>query len=158
MIRAPNREPEPGSMHPMRRLHGALLLLALALVAARIVGAAAPEGAGAPGPAASQAETPPAAVAGVWGMTVETSAGVATPKVKLEQHGRALTGTYSGRFGDQPLTGTVDGAAIRFTVAITGPMGSADVVYAGTVDGDLMQGTMRMGPGMEGRFTARRQP
>jgi hypothetical protein len=151
MIRAPNSESDSGFMHPMCRLHGALLLLALALVSARLVSAAQPEGAGAPGPA-------PAAVAGVWDMMVETSAGVATPRVKLEQNGLGLTGTYSGRFGDQPLTGTVDGAAIRFTVTITGPMGSADVVYAGTVDGELMQGTMRMGPGMDGRFTARRRP
>ena len=142
----------------MRCRHGALLLLALALIPARIVSAAQPESGGAAAPAASMTEPAPVAVAGVWAMTVETSAGVGTPKVKLEQNGRALTGTYSGRFGDQPLTGTVDGDAIRFTVSITGPMGSADVVYAGTIDGDLIQGIMRMGPGMDGRFTARRQP
>lgn len=134
-----------------------LLLLAVTLVAEQVVMAAQPQDAGAAADASATAAAPPS-VAGVWALTVETSAGVGTPTVTIEQDGAALTGTYTGRFGDQPLTGTVSGAAIRFIVTISGPMGSAEVTYAGKVDGDRMEGTMQMGPGMDGRFTARRQP
>jgi hypothetical protein len=143
-------------MQLMRRHVVVLLLLAVALIPDRVVMAAQPQDAGAAG--ASATAVAPASVAGVWALTVETSAGVGTPTVTIEQNGAALTGTYTGRFGDQPLTGTVSGAAIRFIVTISSPMGSAEVTYAGKVDGDRMEGTMQMGPDMDGRFTARRQP
>lgn len=96
-------------------------------------------------------------VAGTWGLTVETSAGTGTPTVVFVQDGARLTGTYRGRFGDQPLTGSLDGAAITFSFTVSGPMGSTDVTYAGTVAGDEMSGTMRMGERAGGRFTGRRQ-
>jgi len=96
-------------------------------------------------------------VAGSWALTVETSAGTGTPTVVFEQDGARLTGTYRGRFGDQPLTGSLDGAAITFSFTVSGPMGSADVTYAGTVAGDEMSGTMRMGERAGGRFTASRR-
>lgn len=114
-------------------------------------------------PSALAAETPAAGpggvpdVAGTWALTVETSAGTGTPTVLLEQNGARLTGTYRGRFGDQPLTGALEGAAITFSFTVSGPMGSADVTYSGTVAGDEMSGTMRMGDRAGGRFTGRRQ-
>jgi hypothetical protein len=154
MIRAPNLPSDTRSMH---RHFLALALLAVALIPDRVVMAAQSQEVVATAADASATAIAPAAVAGVWALTVETSAGVGTPTVTIEQNGSALTGTYTGRFGDQPLTGTVRGDAIRFTVTITGPMGSAEVTYAGTVDGDRMEGAMQMGPGMDGRFTARRQ-
>lgn len=96
-------------------------------------------------------------VAGTWSLTVETSAGTGTPTVILEQDGAALSGTYKGRFGDQALTGTLDGDAIAFSFTVSGPMGSAEVIYTGTVAGAEMSGTMQMGGRAGGRFSGRRQ-
>jgi hypothetical protein len=107
--------------------------------------------------AASPAGARPTAVAGTWALTVETSAGTGTPTVVLQQDGESLSGTYRGRFGTHPLTGTLKGDAIMFAFTVSGPMGSAEVTYTGTVAGDTMKGTLRMGEQAGGRFTGRRQ-
>lgn len=101
---------------------------------------------------------PEALGAGTWALRVETSAGTGTPTVVLAQEGNTLSGTYRGRFGDQPVTGTLSGNNIKFTFLVSGPMGSAQVTYTGTVDGDTMSGTMQMGDRMGGRFTGKRTP
>jgi hypothetical protein len=98
-----------------------------------------------------------ASVAGTWDLKVDTSAGTGTPTLVLEQTGDALTGTYTGRFGPQQVTGNVEGEQITFGFEVSGPMGSAQVVYTGTVDGDTMSGSMQMGSMAGGNFTGRRQ-
>jgi hypothetical protein len=98
-----------------------------------------------------------ASVAGTWDLRVETSAGTGTPTLVLEQNGSTLAGTYTGRFGPQPITGNLDGDRITFAFDVSGPMGSAKVAYSGTVDGDTMSGTMQMGAMAGGTFSGRRQ-
>ena len=148
-----------GNQDMSRLLIAALLLAAAGLTSATAnavdAGASAAPAAAATAPAA--AATAPAAVAGTWALTVETSAGTGTPTLLLQQDGSALSGTYKGRFGDSAITGAMQGNAIHFTFAISGPMGSAEVTYAGTVEGDLMHGTMQMGTQMDGKFSGRRQ-
>lgn len=121
--------------------------------------AEAPADAGPASGAANAAPARPEALgAGTWALRVETSAGTGTPTVVLTQEGNTLSGTYRGRFGDQPVTGTLSGNNIKFTFLVSGPMGSAQVTYTGTVDGDTMSGTMQMGDRMGGRFTGKRTP
>jgi len=129
-------------------------LALLSLVLGSMVQAASVD----PGRAAAPAGSALQSVAGTWSLRVETSAGAGTPTVVLMQDGTTLTGTYRGRFGDQPVTGSVSGRSIRFTFRVSGPMGSAQVTYTGTVDGDTMSGTMQMGERMDGRFTGKRTP
>lgn len=98
-------------------------------------------------------------VAGTWKLEVQTQAGTGTPTLVLVQTGDALTGTYTGRFGENPITGTTKDAAIEFSFEATGPMGgAAKVVYTGTVDGDSMSGSMTMNGNPGGTFTGKRQP
>ena len=119
----------------------------------------APADAGTASGAVNAAPARPEALgAGTWALRVETSAGTGTPTVVLTQEGNTLSGTYRGRFGDQPVTGTLSGNNIKFTFLVSGPMGSAQVTYTGTVDGDTMSGTMQMGDRMGGRFTGKRTP
>lgn len=99
----------------------------------------------------------PAMVAGTWALTVETSAGTGTPTLELVQDGATVTGTYTGRFGAQPVTGSVAGNALTFSFEVSGMMGSAVVTYQATVDGDAMQGTMSMGNAAGGSFTGVRK-
>jgi hypothetical protein len=97
-------------------------------------------------------------VTGTWKLTVETQAGTGTPTLVLAQQGEQLTGTYTGRLGESPITGTTAGDAIEFSFSATGPMGgTATVKYTGTVSGDTMSGSMTMGGRAGGTFTGRRQ-
>jgi hypothetical protein len=132
-----------------RSLRATALAVVVALAGA--AGIAAAETAAGPAPA----DVPN--VAGPWTLTVETSAGTGTPTVVFAQDGATLSGTYRGRFGSHPLTGTLDGAAISFSFTVSGPMGTAEVAYSGTVAGDEMSGTLTMGERPGGRFRGRRQ-
>jgi hypothetical protein len=57
-------------------------------------------------------------VTGEWSVAVETSAGSGNPSFTFKQEGEKLTGTYKGQFGESPLTGTVKGSDITFTIKI----------------------------------------
>ena len=99
-----------------------------------------------------------AEIAGTWNLTVNTQAGVGTPTLVLVQDAGNLTGTYTGRFGESPIKGTIKGdGAIVFSFEASGPMGSARVTYTGTVVGDTMSGTMQMGALAGGAFTGKKQ-
>jgi hypothetical protein len=102
-------------------------------------------------------DAPPANVAGSWALTVGDGAFTAT--LVLQQDGGTITGTQKSDFGDSPLTGTVKGQVIHFTVNINSPNGAFTVVHDGTVDGDSMKGTFQMsdGSGNSGSWTAARQ-
>lgn len=96
-------------------------------------------------------------VAGTWNLNVKMSAGTGTPTLVLQQDGEQLTGTYTGRFGASPIKGTLQGNAIEFSFTVSGPMGSGDVTYKGTVDGASMSGTVNLGPMGDGTFTGTKQ-
>jgi hypothetical protein len=57
-------------------------------------------------------------VAGEWDFTVETQAGTGTPHFSLKQDGSNVTGTYKGQLGEAPVTGTVEGDAIKGKVSL----------------------------------------
>jgi hypothetical protein len=97
-------------------------------------------------------------ISGTWKLTVTTTAGTGTPTLVLRQQGEVLSGTYTGRFGESPITGTFKDGAIAFSFDAAGPMGSAHVTYTGKVEGDTMSGNMQMGPMAGGRFTGAKQP
>lgn len=97
-------------------------------------------------------------ISGTWKLTVNTSAGTGTPTLVVAQAGETLTGTYTGRFGESPITGTFKDGALNFSFDASGPMGSAHVTYTGTVAGDTMSGNMQMGDMAGGTFTGKRQP
>lgn len=106
-------------------------------------------------PTASAADN--ANVAGEWAITVESPQGTGTPSVVLKQDGETLTGTYKGRMGETPLTGTIKGNDIKFSIKVS-PQGQDLVIeYSGTVDGDTMKGKAKFGEYGEGNFTGKKK-
>ena len=96
-----------------------------------------------------------ASVTGTWNLEVQTSQGTGTPMLILKQDGENVSGTYKGRLGEAPVTGTLKGNTLKFTFKISGPMGSLDVEYEGMVKGDSIEGTTKIGP-EAGTFTGKR--
>lgn len=96
-------------------------------------------------------------VSGTWGLEVTTQAGGGSPTVAFEQKGEALTGRYSGQFGESPLTGTLKGTAITFQFPVDVQGTSVTIVYTGTVEKDTMKGTVRFGDMGDGTFTGARR-
>jgi hypothetical protein len=96
-----------------------------------------------------------AGVSGTWILAVETSRGTGTPTLTLKQEGENITGTYKGQLGEAPVTGTLKGKALTLSFKIGGMMGELPVVYTGTVEGNTMQGTAKIGP-ENAKFTGKR--
>lgn len=114
----------------------------------------------APAPAAApQAASAGAAnISGVWNFAVETQAGSGSPTFTFKQDGENLTGTYKGQFGEAPLTGTVKGADVKFTVKVNAQGQDLTIVYSGKIDGkDSMKGSASFGEMGEGTWTAKRK-
>lgn len=86
----------------------------------------------------------PASVAGKWQMTWEAfRGGQQQGTLTFQQDGSTLTGTFEGPRGSTPLTGTVDGNNISFTVQIQGRR-TFTMAYTGSLSGDKLSGTFKM--------------
>jgi hypothetical protein len=97
-------------------------------------------------------------VSGAWAFQVETPAGSGTPTFTFKQDGEKLTGQYKGAFGEAPLTGTVKGNKIDFTIKVKAQDQDATINYTGTVEKDgTMKGTVSLGDIGSGTWTAKRQ-
>jgi hypothetical protein len=94
-------------------------------------------------------------VAGTWTLEVKTSQGTGTPTLVLKQDGENVSGTYKGRLGEAPVTGTFKGNTLKLSFKISSMMGDLDVEYDGTVKGDSIEGTAKIGP-ETGSFTGKR--
>ena len=114
----------------------------------------------APAPAAAPqaASTGAANISGVWNFAVETQAGSGSPTFTFKQDGENLTGSYKGQFGEAPLTGTVKGADVKFTVKVNAQGQDLTITYTGKIDGkDSMKGSANFGEMGEGTWTAKRK-
>jgi hypothetical protein len=91
---------------------------------------------------------------GTWNLTLDTPIGKQETTLEAKTAGGALTGTQSGAdSGSQPIEdGAVDGDAASWSVAITSPM-AMTLEFKGTVDGDTMSGTVKLGMFGEAQFT-----
>ena len=71
----------------------------------------------------------------------------------LKQNGETeITGTYTGRFGEMPVKGKKEGSKFTISFEVQG----MEITYQGTLDGDNMSGTMKMGDMGDGKFTGNR--
>ncbi|MGA8557446.1 MAG: hypothetical protein WB630_23790 [Candidatus Acidiferrales bacterium] len=92
----------------------------------------------------------PANVAGTWNFKVSGDAGTADQTIVIQQDGGRITGTFKGPRQSGTISGTVDGNAVKFKVTARVSMD-----YVGTVDGDIMKGTLSA-RGKTGDWTATR--
>jgi len=96
--------------------------------------------------AAQQAPDKPAPkldVSGKWNMTLEMSTGTGTPTLVLKQAGEVVTGTYTGRYGEYPLKGTLKGNKLEFGFTMSAEGTEVELSFAGDVaaDGQSIKGS-----------------
>jgi hypothetical protein len=92
----------------------------------------------------------PANVAGTWNFKVSGDVGTADQTIVIQQDASRITGTFKGPRQSGTISGTVDGNAIKFKVTAR-----VSIDYVGTVDGDIMKGTLSA-RGKTGDWTATR--
>ena len=118
---------------------------------------AVPHKEGADAPATAPAGASATNITGVWDFAVETSQGSGSPTFTFKQEGEKLTGNYKGQFGEAPLTGTVKGADVKFTIKINAQGQDLSITYTGKIDGNSMKGTASFGELGEGTWTGKRK-
>jgi hypothetical protein len=85
----------------------------------------------APAPAAK-----PIDVAGKWTMAMVTSMFNANVALEFKQDAEKITGTYTGRYGQSPLQGTLKKNAIEFVVTIDAEGTQTRMTFWGEVSAD----------------------
>ncbi len=86
---------------------------------------------------------------GTWTLDVTSAGGTGTPVFDLKQDGDKLSGTYKGRWGEAPATGSVKGDDFEINYSL----GGVKVVYKGKLDGNKVSGKVDFGGQGEGTFT-----
>jgi hypothetical protein len=112
--------------------------------------------------AGRQASPPAPAIAidGAWIMTLDMPVGVATPHITFTREGDDLSGTYSGRYGDFPITGLVKGKVVTFTFVMGSEATPVTVCFTGewVADNATLKGTATIGELGQATWTAARDP
>lgn len=93
-------------------------------------------------------------LSGKWRMALEMEVGRATPLLDLVETDGKLSGTYTGRYGESPVAGTVEGRKLAFTVS----MSTTALTFSGEIKDDgTLAGTATFGEIGEVKWTAARE-
>jgi hypothetical protein len=97
--------------------------------------------AGAPAATAAPAAAPASAMsaggaAGKWDVMLQTPQGDFPATATLIVDGGKLSGNFGSQMGEVPLTGTVEGKTLKFTMTAQTPQGDMSVAMTGELDGD----------------------
>ena len=83
----------------------------------------------------------PANIGGAWQISWQARTGSQQATMQIQQDGSKLSGTFQDSGGSSPVTGSIAGNNVSFSVQVQGrPMTFA---FTGTIDGDNMSGTFQ---------------
>lgn len=85
-----------------------------------------------------------AEVAGVWDMVQQGRNGPLNQILTIQQSGTTLKGSIKGPNDEIPITGSITGNKITFSLKFKGRGGEEIHNYEGTVSADAMSGTMKV--------------
>ena len=100
-----------------------------------------------------EAEAAEIDMTGTWNLEVESPSGSGAPTFVLKQDGQALSGTYSGAFGESPVQGKVNGNSFELSFDTAG----ITITYTGNVEGRQMKGDVKFATYGSGTFTGEKQ-
>ena len=93
---------------------------------------------------------------GTWNTTMNTPMGAQNGSLTLTTNGAELSGKMSSPQGEMAIeNGTIDGANLAWKAAITSPM-PMTLEFTATVDGDAINGTVKLGAFGEAEFSGTR--
>ena len=128
-----------------------LCVAAVASIAAGCMTSKAPQSA--PPPPAAKATD----VSGTWELNVESPMGSRASDAIFTQTGETLGGKMVSPRGEVPLTGTIKGDAVNFSITVNAQGQTLQIDYTGTVTGDAMSGTVVFGSFGDGKWTGKKK-
>jgi hypothetical protein len=82
--------------------------------------------------------TTPGGIGGKWDVTIKTPGGDFPATATLTDDGGKLSGTFGSQMGEVPVTGSLEGKAIKLTMIAQTPQGAMNVAMTGDLDGDTI--------------------
>ena len=104
----------------------------------------------------SAAAAATADVAGNWRVEFVVPTGEVAVNITINQDGTKLSGRVVNEDGEFPLKGTVNGNQVSITWIVPEQGSQMPITMKGTVDGEYISGTARLGDVGEGSLSARR--
>jgi hypothetical protein len=95
---------------------------------------------------------PEQGVAGRWRLSWRGRIGTERAMVVLQPHGQGLSGSFNGAQGSLPLSGSLKGTAVSFTVDFPGPP-AYRILFSGVMQADRIEGSAQP-QGVDGRAFA----
>src|SRR5882672_10016138 len=87
-------------------------------------------------PTTTDPPVPAGLAGGKWDVTLKTPGGDFPAVANFTEDGGKLTGTFGSQMGEAPVTGTIDGKALKLTLIAKTPQGDMTVEMSGDIDGD----------------------
>jgi hypothetical protein len=98
----------------------------------------------------------PVDVAGNWRVEFVVPNGEMAVNMTINQNGTKLSGRVVNEDGEFPLEGSVNGDEVTVTWAVPEQGSQMPITMKGTIDGEYITGTARLGHVGEGSLSARR--
>jgi L-seryl-tRNA(Ser) seleniumtransferase len=123
------------------------------VVATRLVGILA----GSAPPPAPAPSAPATDLSGEWVVEIHYAASRSSHALYLRQRGRVLEGAHRGDFVTRPVSGSIEGSAVRFRSFFGEENGDAlSFTFTGMLKGETLEGDLNMGEYLSAHWTARR--
>jgi L-seryl-tRNA(Ser) seleniumtransferase len=102
-------------------------------------------------------KAPTVTIDGHWDIDIQFSMGSTNHDVFFATQGNKVTGQYTGRITEKPVTGTVSGNEVKFTGGGKVEATALSYAFTGHVQGDHMSGEVSLGEYGPARWTAKRR-
>lgn len=93
---------------------------------------------------------------GSWRVQFVVPSGTKAVTMNVQQKGSRLTGVVTDEYGEYPLDGRLDGDQVTIVWSIPDDGKLMDITMKGKLDGNVINGTARIGDLGEGPLEARR--
>ncbi len=99
---------------------------------------------------------PAASLQGRWDVSIRFFSSTSEQAWTLEQTGDKLEGTHRGEFSTREAFGTIEGNQVKLQSTERSPGDLIPYTFAGTLEGEVINGRVYMGEYLTAQFTARR--
>jgi hypothetical protein len=97
-------------------------------------------------PALPATTATPGTAAGQWDITIKTPGGDRPATATLTEDNGKLTGTLASDVGEVPISGTIEGKAVKLAFTAVTPNGNLPITMTGDIDGDsILNGKAEIG-------------
>jgi hypothetical protein len=107
-------------------------------------------------PRSSAPKAPAADLSGRWDVTVEFFSSKSQHTLHLTQDGNRIHGSHQGDFLVRDLAGTIEGDQVKLRSNTNERGDSLNYIFAGSLSGDTVSGSVYMGEYLNAKFTAKR--